>query len=113
MQGAWTRRSGGCATMLGRRRAIPDISRATLRGGRWRADGDQHGRAGSAADLIKLAMVDIHRELERARERAGAQTGAAVRMLLQVHDRLVFSARPRGRKGGAFVVERMERAASA
>ena len=37
---------------------------------------------GSAADMIKLAMLDIQRELDRR--------AAAARMILQVHDELVF-----------------------
>ncbi|MFL5402324.1 MAG: DNA polymerase, partial [Gemmatimonadales bacterium] len=41
---------------------------------------------GSAADLIKLAMVRIHRAI-RDRELSG-------RMLLQVHDELIFEAPP-------------------
>ncbi len=37
---------------------------------------------GTAADIIKLAMVDVARELERR--------GLRARMILQVHDELVF-----------------------
>jgi DNA polymerase-1 len=37
---------------------------------------------GSAADIIKLAMIAIHRET----------AGSDIRMLLQVHDELVFEA---------------------
>jgi DNA polymerase-1 len=37
---------------------------------------------GTAADVIKLAMIRIHRYLE--------ETGLRTRMLLQVHDELVF-----------------------
>ena len=37
---------------------------------------------GSAADLIKKAMIDIHRRIERERP--------VTRMLIQVHDELVF-----------------------
>ena len=41
---------------------------------------------GSAADLIKLAMIGVHRRLQK--ERLSAQ------MLLQIHDELVFEAPP-------------------
>jgi len=41
---------------------------------------------GSAADLIKLAMLAIHRRLRREKRRA--------RMLLQIHDELVFETPP-------------------
>jgi DNA polymerase-1 len=39
---------------------------------------------GSAADMIKLAMLAIHRRL--------ADEGLAAKMLLQIHDELVFEA---------------------
>ena len=41
---------------------------------------------GSAADLIKLAMLHIHQRLRREQ--------AAGRMLMQIHDELVFEAPP-------------------
>jgi DNA polymerase I len=41
---------------------------------------------GSAADLIKLAMIRIHDRLRRE--------GAQARMILQVHDELVFEVPP-------------------
>jgi DNA polymerase-1 len=76
----------GCVTtVLGRRRAIPELR-----------SGVQHVRAlgerlavntilqGSAADIMKMAMIAAQAELERRDLRA--------RMLLQVHDELVFEA---------------------
>jgi DNA polymerase-1 len=41
---------------------------------------------GSAADIIKLAMVNIHREL--------AEHGFKSKMILQVHDELIFDSPP-------------------
>lgn len=75
--------TGYVSTILGRRRAISDV----------RADaGRQRNLAertaintviqGSAADLIKLAMIAIFARLERQRSPA--------RMLLQIHDELIF-----------------------
>ena len=40
---------------------------------------------GTAADILKKAMIDVHRELE-ARRRGGLRT----RMILTVHDELLF-----------------------
>jgi DNA polymerase I len=76
-------RSGYARTILGRRRKITGV----------RADaGLQRNLAertaintviqGSAADLIKRAMIDLHGRLEREQHRA--------RMLLQIHDELIF-----------------------
>ena len=79
-----TARETGCArTLLGRRRPIRDIA---SRNGTLRAAAERLAVntpvQGSAADVIKLAMVDIHRELRRR--------GLAAKMVLQIHDELVF-----------------------
>ena len=62
---------------------------------------------GSAADLIKLAMIDLHRRIEAGSDDALKD----VRMLLQIHDELVFEA-PAGSADAAreLVVDRMQRA---
>ena len=52
-----------------------------------RARSDQHGDPGSAADLIKLAMLNVHRRLKAEKRQA--------KMLLSVHDELVFEAPPK------------------
>jgi DNA polymerase-1 len=41
---------------------------------------------GSAADIIKRAMINVHRRLK--------SEGLAAHMLLQIHDELVFEVRP-------------------
>jgi DNA polymerase-1 len=84
---AEVRRSGETRTLFGRRRRIPEINsgNANLRGFAERTAVNTPLQ-GSAADLIKLAMISIDREL-RTR-------GARTRMLLQVHDELVFEAPP-------------------
>ncbi len=77
------REQGYVETLFKRRRYIPEIRDRNFN---MRASGERNAQnsplQGSAADLIKLAMVRIHRAL---RER-----GLASRMLLQVHDELVF-----------------------
>ncbi|MGH7631397.1 MAG: DNA polymerase I, partial [Gemmatimonadales bacterium] len=77
------REQGYVETLFKRRRYIPEIRDRNFN---MRAYGERNARnsplQGSAADLIKLAMVRIHGAL---RERA-----LASRMLLQVHDELVF-----------------------
>jgi DNA polymerase-1 len=74
-------------TILGRRRPIPDINSGVLQQRNYAERAAINSVVqGSAADLIKLAMVRIHRGI---RER-----GMAGRMLLQVHDELVFEVPP-------------------
>ena len=79
------RATGYCVTMFGRRRPIPE-----LRDGNQTIQNRGENIAvnapiqGSAADLIKLAMIKVHHALKAHR----LQT----KMLLQVHDELVFSA---------------------
>ena len=77
------RERGFAVTLLGRRRPIPE-----LRAQSWnvRSLGERLAVntviQGSAADIIKLAMVRIHRRL--AEERRGA------RLVLQIHDELLL-----------------------
>jgi DNA polymerase-1 len=74
---------GYVETILGRRRPIPDINNAVLsqRNASERMAINSVVQ-GSAADLIKIAMVNIHRRLKDEHRPS--------RMLLQVHDELVF-----------------------
>ncbi len=79
---------GYVETILGRRRAIQGVRADALTAGRGRQLGLPERTAintviqGSAADLIKLAMLAVHRRMRRER--------LAARMLLQIHDELVF-----------------------
>lgn len=99
---AKAKKDGFVTTILGRRRYIPEIHDSN-QGIRQFAERKAVNTPiqGSASDLIKLAMVQIHREL------ISCQTGA--RMVLQIHDELVFDV-PRQRQSDcvALVRERME-----
>ncbi|MFH1144453.1 MAG: DNA polymerase I [Candidatus Eisenbacteria bacterium] len=79
------RRSGYAQTLLGRRRYLPDLGADHPR---QRAAAERMALnatvQGSAADLIKIAMIRMHERL-----RAGHP---GTRMLLQVHDELLFEA---------------------
>jgi DNA polymerase-1 len=82
---AEVRRTGVTRTLLGRERPIPDInSRNPNARGFAERTAVNSPLQGTAADLIKLAMVRIDREMERR--------GGQAAMLLQVHDELVFEA---------------------
>jgi DNA polymerase I len=81
------RQQGYVETLFKRRRYIPEIKERNFS---LRAYGERNAQnsplQGSAADLIKLAMVRIHRAI---RDR-----GLRGRMLLQVHDELIFETPP-------------------
>ncbi len=80
---AHAQQHGYVETILGRRRPVSEINSQIIaqRRGAERAAGNGILQ-GSAADLIKMAMLNIHRRIKRE--------GMASRMLLQVHDELVF-----------------------
>lgn len=74
---------GYVETFLGRRRYLPMIdSRITAQRNASERMAINSVVQGSAADLIKIAMVNIHHRLQ--------EEGYPSRMLLQVHDELVF-----------------------
>ncbi len=79
----FARENGYVQTVLGRRRYLKDIngSNAVVRGAAER-NAVNAPIQGSAADIIKIAMIRIHRKLNEGSFRT--------RMLLQVHDELVF-----------------------
>jgi DNA polymerase-1 len=79
----FARSKGYVETVTGRRRYIRDIrsSNATVRGSAER-NAINAPIQGTAADMIKLAMISIHAELVRRKLKT--------KMLLQVHDELVF-----------------------
>jgi DNA polymerase-1 len=78
-----TRREGAVRTMFGRVRPIPDIeSRNPNQRGFAERTAVNTPLQGTAADLIKLAMIAIDRELRARRLKT--------KMVLQVHDELLF-----------------------
>jgi DNA polymerase I len=84
---ALARHQGYVETLFKRRRYIPELKERNFS---LRAYGERNAQnsplQGSAADLIKLAMVRIHQAIQD-RKLAG-------RMLLQVHDELIFEVPP-------------------
>ena len=80
---AEAREKGYAETVLGRRRTLRDINsrNATARGAAER-DAINTPIQGSAADLIKIAMVKVDRAIKAA--------GLRAKMVLQIHDELVF-----------------------
>jgi len=81
------RKTGTVSTLLGRQRRLPDIASAN-RTAREFAERTAVNTPlqGTAADLIKVAMIRIYKAFEQKRLKA--------KMLLQVHDELVFEVPP-------------------
>jgi DNA polymerase-1 len=79
----FARDHGYVQTILGRRRYLKDINsqNAIVRGGAER-NAVNAPIQGSAADIIKIAMITIHKKLTSENWKS--------KMLLQVHDELVF-----------------------
>ena len=79
----FAREHGYVQTLLGRRRYLPDVySRNQVVRGAAERNAVNAPIQGSAADIIKIAMVRIAQRLEKEK--------LATRMLLQVHDELLF-----------------------
>jgi DNA polymerase-1 len=100
------RRTGFTETILGRRRYLPDLT-SDNRQRREMAERMALNAPiqGSAADLIKVAMLHVHE--------ATVKAGLRSRMLLQVHDELVFEVHPGEREEfEALVREQMGAAAT-
>ena len=77
------RENGYVETLLGRRRPIPDINAENSRTRSFAENAAVNTPVqGSAADIIKRAMIDVEARLE--------ESGLGALMLLQVHDELVF-----------------------
>ena len=79
----FARDNGYVQTVLGRRRYLKDINsrNAVVRGAAER-NAINAPIQGSAADIIKIAMINIHQKLNEGNHKT--------KMLLQVHDELVF-----------------------
>ncbi len=82
---ALARERGYAETILGRRRYLRDINGANsvVRGFAER-NAINAPIQGSSADMIKIAMIGIHKEMQRLKMQS--------KMMLQVHDELVFDA---------------------
>jgi DNA polymerase I len=93
------RRTGFTETIMGRRRYLPDLT-SDNRQRREMAERMALNAPiqGSAADIIKVAMLNVDRALHAS--------GLSSRMLLQVHDELVFEVAP----GETSALEKLVRA---
>lgn len=85
---AFARKEGYCETLFGRRRYIPELSASNFQ---VRSAAERmainHPVQGTAADLMKMAMIEVSSQLAVHSSRLPEEK---VKMLLQVHDELVF-----------------------
>ena len=98
------RRQGYVTTLFGRRRYLPDINshNATVRGFAER-NAINAPIQGTAADIIKVAMIRIHQRFKAESIHS--------KMILQVHDELNFSVYPEEKeKVERIVIEEMQNA---
>jgi len=100
------RTTGVVKTMAGRRRLVPNL---TSRNFQMRAQAEREAVnmpiQGTAADILKKAMIDLHAELPRR--------GLKATMILTVHDELLFECEQAEAEAAAAVVrEKMENAVS-
>lgn len=99
---AAARETGYVETLFGRRRYIPEIN---SKNGTIRALAERNAVnapiQGTSADIIKLAMIAVDKEL--------TEKGFKSKMVLQIHDELVFDAVPEEIEAlKAMVVDKME-----
>lgn len=102
----FARENGYVETLFGRRRYLPEInaSNATIRALAER-NAVNAPIQGTAADIIKLAMIEVDKRL--------ADAGLRSRMVLQIHDELLFDAYPEEfEQLKALVVDAMENVCS-
>jgi DNA polymerase I len=100
------KKSGFVTTAFGRRRSIPELSSSNAA---LRANGERMAMnmpiQGTAADLIKIAMIRVHQKLKESHPNA--------RLLLQVHDELILEAPKKDSAEVMAIVKReLEAAAS-
>ncbi len=96
----FTKKEGYCETLFGRRRYIPELNSQNfqLRSAAERM-AINHPIQGTAADLIKMAMIEVQPKLKEL----------DAKMILQVHDELVFEVKKgQEEKVGKIVKEAME-----
>jgi len=100
----YAREHGYVKTLAGRKRILRDIN---SRNGLARSNAERMAIntpiQGSAADMIKLAMIEIHKTLKEEKYKS--------KMIMQVHDELVFDVyKPELDKLSAMVVDKMRNA---
>ena len=103
---AFAKENGYSVTLFGRRRPIPELKSSNFM---QRSFGERVAMnapiQGTAADIIKLAMIRVWRRLDSEKLKS--------RLILQIHDELLVETAPgEGQKVAAILREEMKAAAS-
>jgi DNA polymerase-1 len=106
----FTKKEGYCETLFGRRRYLPELNAGNFQ---LRAAAERmavnHPIQGTAADLMKLAMIAVHKQLAESKEQIAKNT----KMILQVHDELVLEVKESlAEEVGVLVKKTMEEVVS-
>ncbi|HSR89644.1 MAG TPA: DNA polymerase I [Candidatus Udaeobacter sp.] len=84
---AFTKKEGYCETLFGRRRYLPELNAGNFQ---LRAAAERmavnHPIQGTAADLMKMAMIEVYSKIKNNDNKALSQA----KLILQVHDELVL-----------------------
>jgi len=101
---SFARDNGYVKTLFGRKRFLPDIN---SRNGMVRGFAERNAInspiQGSAADIIKIAMINVYKEIENNNLKS--------KMILQVHDELIFDVfKPELEKISDIVARKMTQA---
>jgi len=99
------RETGVVKTLFGRRRLVPNLTSRNFQiRGQAERETVNMPIQGTAADILKIAMIDLHRELPAR--------GLRARMILTVHDELLFECSAAEAEAAAEIIrERMQAAA--
>jgi len=88
------RRNGYTETFFGRRRYLPEIASGSpmVRSAAERM-AVNHPIQGTSADLIKLAMIELHQKINVIVKTGQCPVPVPIKMILQIHDELLFEVR--------------------
>lgn len=103
----FTKKEGYCETLFGRRRYLPELNAANFQ---MRAAAERmavnHPIQGTAADLMKMAMIEVYKKIKSNDNKSLAQA----KILLQVHDELVLEIKKElAEEVGSLVKDIMEK----
>lgn len=105
----FTKKEGYCETLFGRRRYLPELNATNFQ---MRAAAERmavnHPIQGTAADLMKMAMIEVYKKISRSSEGGKNSENKSLnqaKLILQVHDELVLEVKKESAEEVAEVVK--------